>query len=68
MSDTFADVDATATFADHDPYLRDRYREHLAIVSNRLDDAGPPWEADPTTECGACPSDPDAVGAESSPQ
>ncbi|MFH5241356.1 HNH endonuclease signature motif containing protein, partial [Antrihabitans spumae] len=66
--ETFADVDATATFADHDPYLRDRYREHLAIVSKRLDDAGPPWEADPTTECGACPSDPDAVGAESSPQ
>ncbi|MFH5242623.1 HNH endonuclease signature motif containing protein, partial [Antrihabitans spumae] len=48
--ETFADIDHPATLSDHDPYLRDRYREHLAIVSKRLDDAGPPfWFAKPET-------------------
>ncbi|MFH5227325.1 HNH endonuclease signature motif containing protein, partial [Antrihabitans spumae] len=45
--ETFADTDATATFADHDPYLRDRYREHLAIISKRVGDGKPPWERTP---------------------
>ncbi|MBJ8338798.1 DUF222 domain-containing protein [Antrihabitans sp. YC3-6] len=45
--ETFAGTDATATFADHDPYLRDRYREHLAIVYKRVGDGKAPWEREP---------------------